>query len=82
MNISVYRNSKKVMDKDIKPNRKVIEHGLMFLTISPGVYKIFFKLVSVYPFLIKELPGIVTMSAENALEYIGYLEYLITNGLL
>ncbi len=27
-------------------------------------------------------PFVLKLSAENALEYIGYLEYLITNGLL
>ena len=86
MNISIYRNSKKIIDKDIKINKKSKEQLLMstftVATISPGVYKLFFKLVAMYPILIKELPFILKLGAENALEYIGYLEYLITNGLL
>lgn len=81
INISVYKDSKKVMDKDIKISGKNKEHLLM-LSISPFVLKSFFKLVALYPILIKDLPFVLKLSAENALEYIGYLEYLITNGLL
>lgn len=81
MNISIYKNSKKVLDKDIKLNAKAKEQLLMF-SVSPFVLKTFFKIVAAYPILIKELPTILKMSSENALEFIGYLEYLIMNGLL
>lgn len=74
------------MDKDIKVNRKSKEQLLMttftVATISPGILKLFLGLVATYPALIKDLPFVLKLSAENALEYIGYLEYLITNGLL
>ena len=86
MNISIYRNSKKVIDRDIRVNVKFKEQLLMttftVATISPGILKIFFGLVATYPALIKDLPFILKLSAENALEYIGYLEYLISSGLL
>lgn len=86
INISVYKDSKKVMDKDIKISAKNKEHLLMttftVATISPGILKLFLGLVATYPALIKDLPFVLKLSAENALEYIGYLEYLITNGLL
>ena len=81
MNISIYKNSKKVLDKDIKLSVKAKEQ-LTMIAITPGILKMFFRLVALYPPLIKELPGFVMMSCENALENIGYLEYLISNGLL
>ena len=60
MNISVYKDSKKVMDKDIKINAKNKEHLLM-LSISPFVLKSFFKLVALYPILIKDLPFVLSV---------------------
>ena len=56
MNISVYKDSKKVMDKDIKISAKNKEHLLMttftVATISPGILKLFLGLVATYPALI------------------------------
>ena len=60
MNISVYKDSKKVMDKDIKISAKNKEHLLM-LSISPFVLKSFFKLVALYPILIKDLPFVLSV---------------------
>ena len=52
INISVYKDFKKILDKDIKISAKNKEHLLM-LSVSPFVLKSFFKLVALYPILIK-----------------------------
>lgn len=67
MNISVYRNSKKVVDKDIKVTRKLMEHT-SFLLVTPFMLKSWFvALVVANPILLR---------------YQGFLSQLATPGFL
>ena len=53
MNISIYRNSKKVLDKDVKINKKFMEHTSM-LAVTPFMLKSWFvALVVANPILLR-----------------------------
>ena len=53
MNISVYRDSKKILDKDLKVNRKFMEHT-SFLLVAPFMLKSWFvALVIANPVLLR-----------------------------
>lgn len=67
INISVYRDSKKILDKDLKVNRKFMEHT-SFLLVAPFMLKSWFvALVIANPVLLR---------------YQGFLSQLATRGFL
>lgn len=67
MNIIVYRDSKKILDKDLKVNRKFMEHT-SFLLVAPFMLKSWFvALVIANPVLLR---------------YQGFLSQLATRGFL
>ncbi len=53
MNISIYKNSKKILDRDLKINKKFMEHT-SFLLVTPFMLKSWFvALVVANPILLK-----------------------------
>ena len=67
MNISIYKNSKKVLDKDLKINRKFMEH-------TSFLFVVFFMLKSWFVALVIANPVL--------LRYQGFLSQLATRGFL